>query len=179
LNKIKSSGTIVETDSEVTMELKTLSPLLASIKKENVYTVPADYFANFRVATPATDKTGQVLALQRSPIRWMRYAAAAVVVGIIAIGGIFLLKNNTGGNDYTSTIANTFSKPLSTISDDAIISYLKQSPADLDVTPAIFDDNKINVGSLEKQLLNDIPDSTIQEYLQENQEPGEKDIKGI
>jgi hypothetical protein len=160
------------------MELKTLSPLLASIKKENVYTVPADYFANFRVATPATDKTGQVLALQRSPIRWMRYAAAAVVVGIIAIGGIFLLKNNTG-NGYTSTIANTFSKPLSTISDDAIVSYLKQSPADLDVTPATFDDNKINIGSFAEQLLNDIPDSTIQEYLQENNEPGDKDIKGI
>ena len=49
----------------------------------------------------------------------------------------------------------------------------------LDITPAIFDDNKINVGSLAEQLLNDIPDSAIQEYLQENQEPGEKDIKGI
>ena len=181
LNKIKSSGTIVEADNEVTTELKVLSPLLASIKKENVYSVPADYFANFRVGIPAIDKTAQVIPLHRSrPIRWMRFAAAAVIVGIIAIGGIFLLKNNdTGGNDFASSIANTFSKPLSTISDDAIISYLKQSPADLDVTPAIFDDNKINVGSLEEQLLNDIPDSTIQEYLQENQEPGEKDIKGI
>src|SRR3954453_2570300 len=56
LSKIKSNGTIVEADNEVAMELKTLSPLLASVKKVNVYTVPANYFANFRVAIPATKK---------------------------------------------------------------------------------------------------------------------------
>src|SRR4051794_36265079 len=54
LNKIKSNGTIVETENEVTRELTTISPIVASIKKGNVYTVPADYFANFRVAIPAT-----------------------------------------------------------------------------------------------------------------------------
>jgi len=180
LNKIKSSCTIVEADNEVTIELKTLSPLLASIEKENIYTVPANYFATFRVAIPATDKTGKVITLHRSPAHWVRYAAAAVVVGIIAIGGILLFSNNNfNSDDYTSSIANTFRKPLSTISDDAIVNYLKQSPAELDVTPSTFDDNKINAGSFTEQLLIDIPDSSIQEYLQENEEPGEKDIKGI
>src|SRR5689334_17159828 len=57
LNKIKdSSGIIVEANNEVTRELKVLSPLVASIKKENVYTVPADYFANFKVVIPAIGK---------------------------------------------------------------------------------------------------------------------------
>src|SRR4051812_12196226 len=43
LNRIKSGGTIVEENNEVTRELTALSPLVASIKKVNVYTVPANY----------------------------------------------------------------------------------------------------------------------------------------
>jgi hypothetical protein len=178
LNKIKGSGTIVEANKEVIRELTVLSPLLASIKKENVYTVPADYFANFKVAIPAKEKKAKVVAIHRNPLSWTRYAAAAAIVGIIALGGIFLFKNHDNTEDSTS-IVESLRKPLSAISDAAIVNYLQQSPAELDITPAAFDDNKINAGSFAEQLLNDIPDSAIQEYLQENEEPGDKDTQGI
>jgi hypothetical protein len=173
LNKIKSNGIIVEAQNEVTEELTAISPLVAGIKKENVYTVPAHYFANFKVAIPAAEKT-KVVAM-RPPVRWLRYAAAAAVIGILAISGMFLFKNNhtTGSDTFTYTA------PLASVSDAAITSYLKDSPADMDITAPAYDDSNINAGSLAEQLLNDIPDSAIQEYLQENQTPGEKDIKGI
>jgi hypothetical protein len=179
LNKIKGSGTIVEADNEAVRELAALSPLMASIRKANVYTVPANYFANFRVAIPATDKKAKVITMHRSPLHWVRYAAAAIVVGIIAVGGILLFRNNDTTGDNDTSIVESLRKPLATISEDAIVNYLQQSPAELDITPAVLDDNKINVGSFAEQLLNDVPDSAIQDYLQENEEPGEKDSKGI
>ena len=177
LNKIKSNGIIVEANNEVTAELTELSPLLAGIKKENVYTVPAHYFDNFKVAIPpAAEKTKVVV--MRPAVRWMRYAAAAAVVGIIAISGMFLFKNNDAG-DIAATTTISYTAPLSSVSDAAITSYLKDSPANMDITLPAYDNNKINAGSLAEQLLHDVSDSDIKEYLQENQTPGEKDIKGI
>ena len=49
MNKIKSNGIIVEAENDVTRELMDISPFVAGIKKVNVYTVPAHYFANFKV----------------------------------------------------------------------------------------------------------------------------------
>src|SRR3954454_3283655 len=138
LNKIKSNGTIVEPENEVTRELAAISPIVASIKKGNVYTVPADYFANFRVAIPAMGEKAKVVGLHRSSVHWTRYAAA-VVVGIIALSGIFILKNNNTIKDNDTSIVQSLHKPLSTISDNAIASYLQQSPAELDITPAALD----------------------------------------
>ncbi|TKK70845.1 hypothetical protein FC093_03885 [Ilyomonas limi] len=177
LNKIKSNGTIVEANNEVTSELTELSPLVAGIKKENVYTVPADYFANFKVNVPATAEKTKVVAM-RPTTHWARYAAAAVIVGVIAISGMFLLKNDTAINDTAVTITK-YIPSLSSVSDNAIASYLKESPANMDIVLPVYDDSKINAGSLTEQLLQDVSDSDIQEYLQENQQPGEKDIKGI
>ena len=180
LSKIKSNGTIVEEDSDVSSELTALSPLVAGIKKENVYTVPADYFANFKVAIPAAAPKAKVVTLH--PVHWMRYAAAAAVIGIVAIGGVFFLKYDkaTSGNPLT-TITADYDKPLSSVSDDAIANYLNQSPEEMDITPSSveYDDSKINPGDLAAQLLNDVSDSDIQEYLRENEPIGEKDIKGI
>src|SRR4051794_31802827 len=60
MNKIKSNGTIVEAENDVTKELMELSPFVAGIKKVNVYTVPAHYFANFKVAIPAAEQKTKV-----------------------------------------------------------------------------------------------------------------------
>lgn len=176
MSKIKSNGIIVEEKSEVEKELATISPLVAGIKKENVYTVPAHYFANFNVTIPTPAQRTNVVGLHR-PIRWMRYAAAAVVVGVVAVSGFFVFQSNNSAVENTPFAA--VQKTLSAVSNDAIANYLNEIPADIDITPASYDDTKINAGSLAEQLLNDISDSDIQKYLQENQQTGEKDIKGI
>lgn len=178
MDKIKSNGTIVEANSEVDKELMAISPLVAGIKKVNVYTAPPHYFANFKVAIPAARKA--TVVAMRPAVRWMRYAVAAAVVGAVAISGMFLFKNDSITNsDARVTYTKDYTAPLSSVSDNAIASYLKNSPAEMDITPSVYDDSKINAGSLAEQLLQDVSDSDIQEYLQENQQPGEKDIKGI
>ncbi len=181
LHKIKSDGIIVEADSEVTQELRELSPVMASINKKNVYTVPADYFTTFNVNIPkTTDRKGKMLTMPQ-PVRWMRYAAAAAVIGVVAISGIFLFRNNTNADNSTHiTFTKDYHVPLSSISDDAIANYLKTSPAaDMDLIPSAYDETMINAGNLTEQLLQDVSDSDIQDYLKENQQPGEKEIKGI
>lgn len=178
MDKIKSNGTIVEADNEVDKELAAISPLVAGIKKANVYTVPAHYFANFKVAIPSAEQKVKVVSM-RPPVHWMRYAAAAVVIGAIAISGMFLFKNNGTSNNTRFIYTKDYTASLSSVSDNAIASYLKNAPAEMDITPSVFDDSKMNAGSLAEQLLQDVSDSDIQEYLQENQQPGEKDSKGI
>lgn len=177
LSKIKSNGTIVEEYNDVNEELTSLSPLLASIKKVNVYTVPTHYFANFKVAIPAAQEKKPVISMH-PPVRWIRYAAAAVVIGVVAISGIFLFKNDPTGSSTAAMYPKDDSIILSSVSNDAIASYLKQSPANMDIS-APLDENKINPGNLTEQLLQDVSAADIQEYLQENEQPGEKDIKGI
>jgi hypothetical protein len=177
LKKIKSNGTIVEADNEVASELAALSPLVAGIEKVNTYSVPDDYFANFKVAIPAAAQPAKVIPMHQ-PVRWMRYAAAAVVVGVIAISSVFLF--NADRTDTAGQISRIdYNRPLSSISDEAIANYIKESPAQLDMMPAAFDDSNLNAGSLVEQLLKNVSDSDIQDYLKENQQSGEKDIKGI
>lgn len=178
LNKIKSNGTIVEEDSDADKELMELSPLLARVRKVNVYTVPAYYFTNFKVAIPAAEEKVKVLAMRQS-LRWIQYAAAAAIAGIIAIGGIALFRSSGTDGSTQAAFTTNYTSSLSSLSDDAITNYLKDSPADIDITPSVYDDSKINTGNLTEQLLHDISDADIQEYLKENQQAGEKDIKGI
>lgn len=82
-------------------ELETLSPLLCGLKKDLPYTVPQGYFENL---------TGRIIAEESKPVsrtkvislthrKWFRYAAAAVVAGLLIMAGLFYFdsKKLSGG----------------------------------------------------------------------------------
>ncbi|HWR32812.1 MAG TPA: hypothetical protein VN451_04775, partial [Chitinophagaceae bacterium] len=80
-------------------ELETLSPLLSGLKKEmsarpchsdGPYSVPQGYFDSLH-ERPVIQETKVISITHR---RWFRYAAAAVVTGIIALAGILITVNN-------------------------------------------------------------------------------------
>ena len=77
-------------------ELETLSPLLSSLKKEPVFSVPENYFENFSVET---NHKSAVFSGQPAKVvgmfgrKMMRYAAAAVITGAIAVTGLIIYKN--------------------------------------------------------------------------------------
>ena len=83
LSKIKEQ----KIESEFTNELREFAPILASINKKQVYQVPDNYFNNFTFELPAT-KTAKIVSL-RSRFTFIKYAAAAVIITVIAIGGLF------------------------------------------------------------------------------------------
>ncbi|MBS4042705.1 MAG: hypothetical protein KGZ59_02690 [Chitinophagaceae bacterium] len=89
LGKIKAQSS-VETCNE---ELATIAPLLTQISKKNVYQVPENYFSSFQV---------QALVQQKPKIvqfkfvkTYLKYAVAAVIVSVIAVGGLFQQHNTS------------------------------------------------------------------------------------
>lgn len=78
-------------------ELETLSPLLSSLKKEPVFSVPRDYFENFTVETnhKSAGSNGQPAKIVGMfGRRFMRYAAAVVITFMVTTTGWLIYKNN-------------------------------------------------------------------------------------
>lgn len=130
LSKIKAQQSI----QTVAEELNELSPVLAGLSKENLYEVPAGYFENLSAGiTEKTTETKVVSMFSRKV--WIRYAAAAVLFGMIAFGINFFISQSTiSGPDIP--IAKTeeqINKELAKISDEEIINYLKMTSDSKDV----------------------------------------------
>jgi uncharacterized protein YbgA (DUF1722 family) len=140
LSKIKAA----ETDNTAD-ELKNLSPFLANISKENVYHVPAGYFAELPsvvTAKASAKETANVVSIFSRKV-WMRYAAAAVVFGIIAFGINFLFTTpaqvdafvKKGLTDYKTE--QQLNDALAQINDDDIYNYLEASSGEKDTETII------------------------------------------
>src|SRR6187549_2924508 len=71
-------------------EIETLSPLLSSLKNKNPYSIPAGYFGNLE--TGFDKKQTKVISITKR--RWYRLAVAAVIIGVVAIGGLLLIKSD-------------------------------------------------------------------------------------
>jgi len=77
------------------------SLVLSFVSKEMPYEVPRGYFANVPelVLEKVSARQGKVVHMGTR--KWMRFAAAAVVTGIVAVSGFFYF-NNRGGSNLTS-----------------------------------------------------------------------------
>lgn len=123
LTKLKANGNNVD----VTDELQELSPVLASISKANVYEAPAGYFDNVATAVTAKLKPEAKVVSLSVARKWMRYAAAAVVLTMLAFGINYTLqkKNNAVAIAAKIKTEAQFNKQLASVSDEAIINYLQ------------------------------------------------------
>ena len=127
LTKLKTAN------SAVTAELQELSPVVAAIGNSNVYEVPAGYFDTVADAVTAQVKPkAKIVSLFNTRV-WMRYAAAAVVISMVAFGVNYAVQKNT--TDVAGTIKTEaqFNTQLASISDDAIIDYLQMTTDTKDV----------------------------------------------
>ncbi|HMH22428.1 MAG TPA: hypothetical protein VK563_11660 [Puia sp.] len=168
------------------MDSGSLSPLLASLKDKTVYLAPEGYFAGLadtvlaRVKEPVSDlkkerQVAPVPSRTQTPViaigsgrKWLRYAAAAIIAGLIVTAGslgLHKISGKTGKNDLIASIPNN----LPGVSDQEIQNYLDDqddhsladgatnSTATLD-----FNDNDV------KDLLGDVPDNELKMYLEEH-----------
>ncbi|MFY7841131.1 MAG: hypothetical protein ACOVP7_12690 [Lacibacter sp.] len=108
-------------------ELQELSPVLAGISKRNVYEVPAGYFDTV-TANISTQLKPEVKVVAVSNARkWIRYAAAAVVLSMLAFGINYTLQKKGDAETIASKIKTEaqFNKQLASVSEQAIIDYLQ------------------------------------------------------
>ncbi len=127
-------------------ELRTLSPMLYSIKNENVFAAPERYFDDLSeniLTKIITKPQAKVIPLKRRDSVW-KIAAAAVVTGIIAVSSIMVFNHPQQSTSDELAVA-TYIKEASqyknekqiyagvaSLSDDDIIKYLEKTGNDAD-----------------------------------------------
>lgn len=137
-------------------DLMELSPALKSLKHENPYTLPEGYFNNIKIEIPGNQ--APVIGMHRFG-SWVKYAAAACLVGIIAT--VLFVSKTDNGNQLAaqSKEPETFDNR---VTPDAIALYLEEM------------DNLTGSETIENEqidtalnLLVDLNSETIKEILQE------------
>ncbi len=145
-------------------ELENLGPLMNDLKNKNVYTVPDGYFDQLpgRVLNNVKGQTKQratVISMGKGR-KWMRYAAAAVVAGIlITVGSVLLNKPAVTSDPLTTSLAK--------LSDQEILNYIdNHNTAFADSLNTVATaDISINDAS---DLLSDVSDDELEQYADNN-----------
>jgi hypothetical protein len=164
----------------VNEELENLSPLMSSLRSENVYQVPAEYFN----ALPAKilkrakkQKPAKVVSMTFGQ-KAMRYAAAAVVIGVVITTAIlFMSRQNesaTSGSyaQVEERIQSETQSKLKGVSDDELLNFVENQMSSLPdiVNFALSDDIDDEDVRL---MLADIPDAELEQYLSEYSDENE------
>lgn len=146
----------------VHQELEDLSPLLAGLKNKSTYTVPAGYFENFPATISKKIGAPEVKVISITSRKWLRYAAAALVIGFVAtIGFLFLRK---GGDVDPSDKSYAWVKQnLKKVSTDEINEFVELASAET------VDAVKLEAKEEISNLLKDVSDKEIQEFLNDTE----------
>jgi hypothetical protein len=145
--------------------LENLSPVMNSLKSVQVYEVPAGYFEQLPAQVLQAAKAQQpakVVSISFTR-RIIRYAAAAVVAGLIITAGWFYLGN---GNKIIVK-PDVAAAELDSISDEMLEKYLENqtaAPAETAIAATSAVD-ELNANDM-KDMLADVTDEDLQQYLE-------------
>ena len=144
-------------------EIGSLSPLLSSLKNKNPYSVPAGYFEALETKVVRNDSFGEkkeakVISITRR--RWYRLAVAAVVIGIVAIGGLLFIKPGLNPVDNPQA---WIEKNVKKVNKDKIDEFV--SLADDDSNEKVDSQSEAAKKAEIKELMKDVPEKEIEEFL--------------
>lgn len=142
--------------NELADELENIAPLLNSISKKNVYTVPENYFENFSI-TKNKKQPAKIISFGFTR-KWISYAAAAIIGGVLITGG-FLYQNKQSSFNVT--------KELNSVSDSELNAYIENDSLAFNA-----DNNSLKEQDLPdiKQSISTVSDEELQQYLNDNSE---------
>lgn len=149
-------------------ELNAISTLLNGLTKTTPYSVPEGYFENLGTAISKNvkKKTGAKI-VSLSNHRLYRYAAAAVITGIILLGGVLYLNQQNRQNNNPVEAGKAWSKiekQVEKISDKELKDFVQlTNTSDLSTQESIA--NKSIASEDVNNLLKDISDKELQDFL--------------
>ncbi len=153
-------------EQDASEELGNISPLLSGLKKEMPYSVPAGYFDSISVPVAETKQPAKVVSMGGSR-KWFRYAAAAVVTGVVALLSIlYISQDNTGKTEGTAAakFEKSMLKEIRKTSDTVLTEFVKQfDEAGLTTEETAATDTEKEI----KELLKDIPENELKQFLDE------------
>ena len=166
----------IEENISVTEEMEEISPVISEIGNTNIFKVPQGYFEQLRFT--AEVKTAKVVKM--NPLRAVyKYAAAAVITGLIGISVINIVdnKNDTviqspfvqtagavkAGNEIIRK--GSYENEFNTISDKDIEQYLTQNGQDVHAALVASSTDDAALPEATDYLLDE---NTLDEYLNTN-----------
>jgi len=155
LNAVRVSTDYQTTDEE----LESLSPLLQGLKKENPYTVPQGYFEN--LSAPVVQQT-ETKVVSMASRKWLRYVAAAIMIGVIAIVGVKLISQEK--IDPNKNSHAWVEKNVKKVSSDKIEEFIKLTEKEKSLEEAVASADKTDDI---KEFLKDVPENEIQDLLKD------------
>jgi hypothetical protein len=138
-------------------EIENLSPLLSGLKKEMPYSVSQGYFDSI-IEKPVQET--KVISITHR--KWFRYAAAAVVIGIIILGGLKFF-NSPNSIDPIKNPDRWVKRSVRKIDSkdiDAFVASVDQN----NIAPVAIDPS--NTDEV-KELIKDVSDKEIEDFLNE------------
>ncbi|MFT3982132.1 MAG: hypothetical protein QM687_16810 [Ferruginibacter sp.] len=136
-------------------ETLAVSALVAGIGNKNVFTVPGGYFEQLQISVPGKNVAPAKVVRMGVRKTILRYAAAAVVTGLLAVSALFVYNNNKTIKPDAETVqlmaeakkinqTNSFDKELNSISDADIVNYLEDKGQDVNaaLVASLTDDDK-------------------------------------
>ncbi len=149
-------------------ELLTIAPVLHSLPRTNVYTVPINYFSQLNIQ-PVKKGSAKVVLLPVAK-RVYRYASAAVITGILLVSGVLFFNKEDSTSTPNAIVQTKFSSTdLAKISEEEIAEFLNTHTSSGDVTAnnAVYPDMEV------EEFIQEMSDTEIQQYLKETTEPDE------
>jgi len=135
-----------------------LPAILAAHPKTNPYEVPTGYFDTLpaQVVAKVAPKQAKVVAFNRT--RWMRMAAAALVAGVIAIGGLAYF-NSRPATDLAQASNNWIANQLKNVSSQELEEFIETTDASASKQMAANGTSEV------RQLLKDVSVKEIDAFL--------------
>lgn len=141
-------------------EIESISPLLSGLNRQMPYSVPQGYFENLNAEV---NTKPQIKIVSISSRRWFRYAAAAVVVGIIALNGMLFL--NKKPVDPAKNPDEWVAKNVKKVNTDKLDDFIKLADEESSTKGSVV--NKNEKTEEIKELMKDVSEKEIQQFLNE------------
>jgi len=167
LNNIRSSYN----ENEVYEELSTIAPLLNTINKNNIFSVPDNYFEKVSIPVKHERKDGKLISLSNNLRKWVTYAAAASVLFIIAATTYLYVTIHSRNIEKHLSIEQRIAE----LNEQEILNYLQDDDGITsgNFIPAPTEDPQI------QHMLQRVSDEEIKNYLDNYGDENEKQVKGI
>ena len=144
--------------SDPNEEIQTLSPLLAGMKGKTHFEVPEGYFVEPSIPQR---KPAKLISMNHS--RWVRYVAAVVVVGFLAVAALVTWRNKDVEKMGIARYNKVLNQEIGKMSELELVEFLENT------NPVLVGDEKVSAGPNDevKELLEDIPVSELKEFIEE------------
>jgi len=155
---------------EIREELSEIAPLLNTINKKNVFSIPGNYFEKLPSVVPEK-KAGKTISLGSNIRKWVTYAAAASILFIIATTSYLYVTIHHRSIEKHLPVE----QKIAELNEQEIINYLEDNDGSTsgDLIPAANEDPHI------QHMLQRVSDEEIENYLDDYGDQNEKPIKGI